>query len=421
MQESSILILVILLSLTASAFFSGTEIAFVTANRLKIELDRSSGNLSGRILARFVKKPEGFISAMLLGNNAALVIYGLCMGILVEPRLAQFIPNEGVVLLIQTLISTLIILVTAEFLPKAFFQINPNRILSFTAVPLLVIYWILYIPTAFTVSISNVVLRLFRMDTKQTERVFSKVDLDYFVRDMNERMTEEAELTNEMQILQNALDFSKVKARDCMIPRTEIIALDVEEEMDVLRKKFIETGLSKILIYRDSIDNVIGYVHSFELFRKPQSIKQILLPIPVVPEAMPGKELLELFARQSGNIAIVVDEFGGTSGLITIEDLMEEIFGDIEDEHDKEELTEEELEPGVWLFSARQEIDYLNEEYELGLPDSEEYDTLGGMVLHYLETIPPKGSHFHLEKHEIEVVEVTDRRIELVKVKVNEN
>jgi CBS domain containing-hemolysin-like protein len=259
------------------------------------------------------------------------------------------------------------------------------------------------------------------MDTKQTERVFSKVDLDYFVRDMNERMTEEAELTNEMQILQNALDFSKVKARDCMIPRTEIIALDVDEDMDVLRTKFIETGLSKILIYRDSIDNIIGYVHSFELFRKPQSIKQILLPIPVVPEAMPGKELLELFARQSGNIAIVVDEFGGTSGLITIEDLMEEIFGDIEDEHDKEDLTEEELEAGVWLFSARQEIDYLNEEYELGLPESEEYDTLGGMVLHYLETIPPKGSLFHLEKHAIEVVEVTDRRIELVKVKLNEN
>lgn len=421
MQESSMLILVILLSLTASAFFSGTEIAFVTANRLKIELDRSSGNLSGRILSRFVKKPEGFISAMLLGNNAALVIYGLCMGILVEPWLGQFIPNEGAVLMVQTLISTLIILVTAEFLPKAFFQINPNRILSFTAVPLVVIYWILYIPTVFTVSISNVVLRLFRMDTKQTERVFSKVDLDYFVRDMNERMTEEAELTNEMQILQNALDFSKVKARDCMIPRTEIIALDVDEDMDVLRTKFIETGLSKILIYRDSIDNIIGYVHSFELFRKPQSIKQILLPIPVVPEAMPGKELLELFARQSGNIAIVVDEFGGTSGLITIEDLMEEIFGDIEDEHDKEDLIEEELEPGVWLFSARQEIDYLNEEYELGLPESEEYDTLGGMVLHYLETIPPKGSLFQLEKHAIEVVEVTDRRIELVKVKLNEN
>jgi CBS domain containing-hemolysin-like protein len=234
------------------------------------------------------------------------------------------------------------------------------------------------------------------MDTKQTERVFSKVDLDYFVRDMNERMTDEAELTNEMQILQNALDFSKIKARDCLIPRTEIIALDVDEEMDILRSRFIETGLSKIIIYRDSIDNVIGYVHSFELFKKPQSIKQILLPIPIVPEAMPGKELLELFARQSGNIAIVVDEFGGTSGLITIEDLMEEIFGDIEDEHDKEDLTEEEIEPGVWLFSARQEIDYLNEEFELALPESEEYDTLGGMVLHHIQGETAVGHGFDL-------------------------
>jgi putative hemolysin len=421
MDQPSILILIILLSLVASAFFSGTEIAFVTANRLKIELDRSSGNLSGKILARFVKRPEGFISAMLLGNNAALVIFGLCMGLLVEPWLAIYIPNEGLVLFTQTLLSTLLILVTAEFLPKAIFQINPNRILTLTAIPLVIIYWVLYIPTAFTVGLSNLFLRLFGMDTKQTERVFSKVDLDYLVRDMNERMADEAELTNEMQILQNALDFSKVKARDCMIPRPEIIALDVDEDMDTLRNKFIETGLSKIIIYRDSIDNIIGYVHSFELFKHPQSIKQILLPIPVVPEAMPGKQLLELFARQSGNIAIVVDEFGGTSGLITIEDLMEEIFGDIEDEHDKEDLTEEQIDENTWLFSARQEIDYLNEEFELDLPESEEYDTLGGMVLNYLETIPTKGTIFRLEKHEIEVVEVTDRRIELVKVKLNEN
>jgi putative hemolysin len=421
MDQPSILILIILLSLIASAFFSGTEIAFVTANRLKIELDRSSGNLSGKILARFVKRPEGFISAMLLGNNAALVIFGLCMGLLVEPWLAIYIPNEGLVLFTQTLLSTLLILVTAEFLPKAIFQINPNRILTLTAIPLVIIYWVLYIPTAFTVGLSNLFLRLFGMDTKQTERVFSKVDLDYLVRDMNERMADEAELTNEMQILQNALDFSKVKARDCMIPRPEIIALDVDEDMDTLRNKFIETGLSKIIIYRDSIDNIIGYVHSFELFKHPQSIKQILLPMPVVPEAMPGKQLLELFARQSGNIAIVVDEFGGTSGLITIEDLMEEIFGDIEDEHDKEDLTEEQIDENTWLFSARQEIDYLNEEFELDLPESEDYDTLGGMVLNYLETIPPKGTIFRLEKHEIEVVEVTDRRIELVKVKLNEN
>ena len=420
-MDSSILILLIVLSLGASAFFSGTEIAFITANRLKIEIDRSSGSLSGKILSRFVKRPESFISAMLLGNNASLVIYGLCMGFLLEPTIHGIYPNEAFVLVTQTLLSTLIILVTAEFLPKAFFQINPNRILSYTAVPLVVIYWILYIPTSFTLMFSNVFLRLFGMDTKQTERVFSKVDLDYFVRDMNERMKEESELTNEMQILQNALDFSKIKARDCMIPRTEIIAMDLDEDIEVLRKKFVESGLSKILIYRDGIDNVIGYVHSFELFKKPKAIKQILLPIPVVPEAMPGKELLELFARQSGNIAIVVDEFGGTSGLITIEDLIEEIFGEIEDEHDYEELVEEKIDESTYLFSARQEIDYLNETYHLELPELEDFDTLGGLVLYYLESIPEKGTSFKVEGFEIEVVEVSDRRVDLVQVRVINN
>lgn len=420
MEESS-LILIIVLTLIASAFFSGSEIAFVTANRLKIELDRSSGSLSGKILARFVKRPESFISAMLLGNNTALVLYGLYMGILFEPMLATSIPNEAAVLLIQTIIATVLILVTAEFLPKAFFQINPNRILSYTAIPLLIIYWVLYIPTTFTLTISNIFLRLFRMDTRQTERAFSKVDLDYFVRDMNERMQEESELTNEMQILQNALDFSKIKARDCMIPRTEIVALELEDDIEELRAKFIETGLSKILIYRDSIDNIIGYVHSFELFKKPTAIKQILLPISIVPESMPGKELLELFARQSGNIAIVVDEFGGTSGLITIEDLIEEIFGDIEDEHDHEELIEEKINDNTYLFSARQEIDYLNETYHLNLPEMEDFDTLGGMVLYYLESIPEKGAKVYLENIEIEVIEVSDRRVNLVQIKVNEN
>ncbi|GAA0874143.1 hemolysin family protein [Wandonia haliotis] len=415
-MDDTELIITVFFTLLASAFFSGTEIAFVSANRLKIELDRSAGTVSGKILSRFVKKPESFISAMLLGNNAALVIYGLCMGMLLEPVIRMMIPNEAVVLIIQTILSTLLILVTAEFLPKAIFQINPNRILSFTAIPLFIIYFLLYIPTSITLMFSNIFLRLFRMDTRQTERVFSKVDLDYFVRDMNERLEEESELTNEMQILQNALDFSKVKARDCMIPRTEIIAMEIDEDIEDLRQKFVETGLSKIIIYRDNIDNIIGYVHSFELFKKPNAIKQILLPMPVVPESVPGKELLELFARQSGNIAVVVDEFGGTSGLITIEDLIEEIFGDIEDEHDHEELIEEQIDENTFIFSARQEIDYLNENYNLNLPEMEDFDTLGGMVLYYLESIPEKGDKFKLENTEIEVIEVSDRRVELIRL-----
>ena len=415
-MDDTELIITVFFTLLASAFFSGTEIAFVSANRLKIELDRSAGTVSGKILSRFVKKPESFISAMLLGNNAALVIYGLCMGMLLEPVIRMMIPNEAVVLIIQTILSTLLILVTAEFLPKAIFQINPNRILSFTAIPLFIIYFLLYIPTSITLMFSNIFLRLFRMDTRQTERVFSKVDLDYFVRDMNERLEEESELTNEMQILQNALDFSKVKARDCMIPRTEIIAMEIDEDIEDLRQKFVETGLSKIIIYRDNIDNIIGYVHSFELFKKPNAIKQILLPMPVVPESVPGKELLELFARQSGNIAVVVDEFGGTSGLITIEDLIEEIFGDIEDEYDHEELIEEQIDENTFIFSARQEIDYLNENYNLNLPEMEDFDTLGGMVLYYLESISEKGDKFKLENTEIEVIEVSDRRVELIRL-----
>lgn len=420
-MDESELIIIIILSLIASAFFSGIEIAFVTSNKLKIELDKSAGKISGKILSRFVNKPESFISAMLLGNNASLVIYGLCMGLLIEPSLLKIIPSEALVLITQTILATLLVLVTAEFLPKAFFQLNPNRTLNYSSYIIVTIYWILYIPTLFTLTLSNVFLRLFGMDTKQTERVFSKVDLDYFVRDMNERMQEESELTNEMQILQNALDFSKIKARDCMIPRTEIVAMDLDTDIETLKNEFIETGLSKIVIYRDNIDNVIGYVHSFELFKQPKTTKQILLPIPVVPETIPGKELLELFARQSGNIAIVVDEFGGTSGLITIEDLIEEIFGEIEDEHDHEDLIEEKINDDTYLFSARQEIDYLNEAYSLNLPEMEDFDTLGGMVLFYLESIPEKGVIFNYENYEIKVIEVSDRRIDLVQIKLLNN
>lgn len=418
MDPSSILVIVS--ALIASAFFSGAEIAFVSSNKLKIELDKNKGLLSGKILSRFVEKDSRFIATMLLGNNIALVVYGIYMAKLVEPWLAQFMDSDGLILLSQTVFSTLLILVTAEFLPKATFQINPNRALQLLSAPLWLVHKLLFPLTLFTMFLSNGVLRLFKVDTANSKAVFSKVDLDDYVKDLSERMEDKNELDNEMEILQNALAFSNIKARDCMIPRTDIVALSIEDDIDELKKQFIETGLSKIIIYRDTIDNIIGYVHSFELFKSPGRIKEILIPISFVPEAIPGKELLELFTKQHGNIAIVVDEFGGTSGLVTIEDVIEEIFGDIEDEHDKDALLEEKINEFKYLFSARQDIDYLNEEYELELEESTEYETLGGLILHHTESIPEPGAIIVLEKYKLTIKEVSDRRIEVIELEVLE-
>ncbi|PWH85719.1 hemolysin family protein [Brumimicrobium oceani] len=420
MDPSSIIVIAI--AITASAFFSGMEIAFITANRLKIELDNKKGTFSGKVLANFVKHDSRFIATMLLGNNIALVVYGIWMAQILEPWISPMVGgSEAATLLIQTILSTLLILVTAEFLPKATFQINPNRVLQFLSFPLVLIYGILYPLTIFTMTISNGLLKLVGMDVKTGELVFSKIDLDDYVRDLNERMEDENDLDNEMQILQNAIGFSDIKARDCMIPRTDIVALDIESSIEELKNRFIETGLSKILIYRDTIDNIIGYVHSFELFKKPSRIKEILIPIAFVPEAVLAKDLLELFAKQHGNIAIVVDEYGGTSGLITIEDVVEEIFGDIEDEHDMDELLEQQIDETTYLFSARQDIDHLNEAYDFELEESSEYETLGGLVLHYLESIPEEGTILELENYSMRIEAVSDRRIEVIRLKILTN
>ena len=410
--------IIMLLTLVFSAFFSGSEIAYVAANRFKIEVDNKAGKLSGKILSRFLKYPDRFISTMLIGNNIALVIYGMEFATVIDPILNTFF-SPGISMLIQTILATILILVTGEFLPKVFFQINPNSILNVVAVPLFVINVILFIPTEFVLSLARLFLLILGIKPEKTEQVFTKVDLMYFVQDANDRIAQNSDIDHEIKFLQNALDFSKIRVRDCMVPRTEIEALDIETDIEVLRTKFIETGLSKILIYREDIDHVIGYVHSFDLFKKPSSVKQILLPISVIPEAMPSKQLMELFARQSGNIAIVVDEFGGTAGLITIEDLVEEIFGEIEDEHDKEDWVEEQIGENLFLLSARHEVDYLNETYGFNLHESEEYDTLGGMILHYLERIPEKGDALELEELglHIEITQVSDRRIELVEVR----
>lgn len=416
-MDHSYSVFIIVLSLIFSAFFSGMEIAFLSSNRLKVELDKNNGSLKGKIMGLFYKRESFFIALLLLGNNIALVLFGIYAAIVLTPLIEFWqISSPGLILLVQTLISTILVLSVAEFLPKALVQINPNGFLSIATTPMLLIYGLLYIPTQVVMFISNLFLRLLKTDRSNSQKVFSKIDLEHFVHDLTARLKEEEELGNEMQILQNALDFSNIKARDCLIPRTEIIALEIDDNIDTLKKLFIETGLSKIIIYKDTIDNIIGYVHSFEMFKRPTSIKQILLPITFVPSAMPGEELLEMFTKKSGNIAVVVDEYGGTAGILTIEDIIEEIFGEIEDEHDVEEWLEEKISETEYRFSGRADIDYLNEEYTLNLPKSEEYETLGGLIIHVLETIPDAGATVELEKQTLFIEQVSDRRIEIVRV-----
>lgn len=408
----------IIITLIFSAFFSAMEIAYISSSRLKVELDKTRGTINGRILGRFYKNESHFIAMLLLGNNIALVFFGLFAAQLLNPFIASFgIPDGGAaMLIIQTIVSTLFVLILAEFLPKAFVQLNPNGFLRLMAFPLLLVYILLYIPTFLVLGLSNLFLRLLRVENENQEKVFSKVDLEHYVDDLNQRINEEEEFGNEMQILKNALGFDAVKARDCMIPRTDICSIDVEASIETLTKRFIDTGLSKIIVFRENIDNVIGYVHSYEMFKAPKSIKQILLPINFVPESIPGKELLELFAEKSGNVAVVVDEYGGTSGIVTIEDVIEEIFGEIEDEHDREDWVEEDLGDGEYLFSARVDIDYLIEEYDFKLEENEEYETLGGLIIHELESIPSAGTQLVVNNMTMIIEEVSDHRIDLVRV-----
>lgn len=360
---------------------------------------------------------------MLMGNNIALVIYGIKMGDMLDPTFAAFIPNQVAALLVKTIVSTIIILVTAEFLPKTLFQINPNRVLQVFFIPVTIVYYALYPLVWFVTELSDFILKVvLRVPPEEQQPIFGMVDLDHFVREATSNADEDDEIENEIQIFQNALDFSSVKARDCMIPRTEIVSFELEDDIDELRQEFIDSGLSKIVIYRDNIDNVIGYVHSAELFKKPEAIKNVLLPISIVPETMAGSEVLELLISQKRSMAIVVDEFGGTSGLVTMEDVVEEIFGEIEDEHDKETLTEIQIDEDTFKFSARLEVDYLNEEYKLDLPESDEYETLAGLIISNHESIPEEKERIEVENYAFEILEVSDRRIELVKlIKTSDN
>ncbi len=410
-------VIIILLSLVFSAFFSGMEIAFVASNKLRLELDIKQGDLTSRVIAIFTSRPGDYIATMLVGNNIALVLYGIMMAILLEPSISRITHSESTILVIQTILSTLIILFTAEFLPKTLFRLSPNTALRVFAIPILVFYILLYPITKFAIAISGFIMHNFMRvprDKKNQPMVFGKIDLDNLVSESHDKLDKHLEPEQEIKLFQNALDFSNVKLRDCMVPRTEIVAFDESVSIEELRSKFIETGLSKILIYRESTDNIIGYVNSKELFKNPADLSSIIMSLPIVPETMPASKLLRSFIRDHKSISVVVDEFGGTSGIVTMEDILEEIIGEIEDEHDSSELTEDKLNEQEYIFSARLEIDYLNEKYRLNIPESDDYETLAGLILFHYESIPKINDRIHIDGFVFRILDASETRIELI-------
>lgn len=410
-------LLIIFFSLLFSAFFSGMEIAFVASNKLHLELMKKRGEFNARLLSPFLDSPSRFIATMLVGNNIALVVYGIEMAQVLEPIIRQFTSVDSAVLLIQTIASTALVLVTAEFLPKVIFGLNANRFITLFALPAWFCYYGLYLIVSLVVSVSNFILK-YVMGVKQLDKkpVFGRVDLEQYLEEHTTTQDAKENLENEIQIFQNALDFSKVKARECMVPRNEIVAMEINEDIDKLRNKFVETGYSKIVIYRENIDRIIGFTHSCELFKNPVDIKSILLPIALVPETMTANDILNLFIRERKSIALVVDEFGGTSGLLTVEDIIEEIFGEIEDEHDVVELVEEQISESEFVFSGRHEIDYLNEKYHLNLPASDDYETLSGLIVHHCQNIPELSAKIKIDAFNFEILEVEQTRIEKVQL-----
>jgi CBS domain containing-hemolysin-like protein len=390
------------------------EIAYVSANKIHLEIEKKRSSLIAAVLKRITRRPSKFIATMLVGNNIALVIYGLFMG----DVLMRWIPLDGFYeLLVHTLISTLVILWTAEFLPKVFFQIYANQLVVILSIPAYIFYLLFSVISEWVIWISDFVLRvLFRTPGDDLQLSFSKVELGHYINEQMESLEVEDEVDSEIQIFQNALEFSDVKAREVMIPRTEMIGVEVSTSPKELGQKFTETGLSKILVYQENLDNILGYVHSFELFKKPQVIHQVLMPVVFIPETMLAKDILQALTRKRKSIAVVVDEYGGTAGIITVEDIIEELFGEIEDEHDSMALVEQEIESGHWRFSARLEVDYLNETYKLDLPEGEQYETLGGLVVHVAEEIPEQGEVIGIEDFNLTIVEVSNTKIELVEL-----
>jgi len=407
----------ILLTLLFSAFFSGLEIAFVTSNKLRFELDKKQRNLTSSILSIFYRNPQQFISTMLVGNNICLVIYGLLMAQTMNPWLSP-LGSQFLITLIQTILATIIVLFTGEFLPKAIFRLNPNLFLRVFSWLLLLFYIVLYPISRFSTWVSIKILSLFKVKVNSSTKnnVFSRIDLNYLIQESFENPESEKELENEVKIFQNALDFSNVKLRDCFVPRTEIIALDYESDTETLKETFIETGFSKILIYKGDIDNIVGYIHQSEMFEHQNDWKKQINQIPIVPENMAAQKLMKMFLSQKKSIAVVVDEFGGTAGIVTLEDIMEEIFGEIEDEHDIQDYIAEKISDNEFLLSGRLEVETINERFGLEIPESDDYETIAGFVLHNNQHFPKLNEVIRIEKYSIKCMKVSNNRIELVKL-----
>lgn len=404
------------------------EIAYVSANKIHIEIEKKQEGFLAKVLGWLTEKPSKFIATMLIGNNIALVIYGLFMGDRLMAWFATMLPSTSNLvnvlfidfnLLTQTLISTLIILLTAEFLPKVLFQIYSNSLLKVFAVPAYLFYLLFSAISWFVIKVSDFILKtFFKTDGDEVQLSFTKLELGDYISEQIESVEERDDLDSEIQIFQNALEFSEVKAREVMVPRTEIAAIELHETPKNLAKLFTETGYTKILVYKETIDDIIGYVHSFELFKKPKTVKSVLLPVEFVPETMYIHDILNALTKKRKSIAVVLDEYGGTSGIMTVEDIVEELFGEIEDEHDNTDLIEEELAENTFKFSARIEVDYLNEHYKLNLPDSEEYETLGGLITNLTEEIPEQDEEIRIEGYFFKILEVSNNKIDLVEVHV---
>ncbi len=418
-------ILLVLLTLILSAFFSGLEIAFISANKLRIELKSNQGKHWAKMCSSYIKSPSKFISTILVGNNIALVVYGITMEEIFRPRFelmySPYIENTALLALLSaTIVSTVIVLITAEFLPKALFRLNPSGILSVLIYPFQVFYVLLWPIVKFVIWLSNIILnRLLGGGFSEETPVFGKVDLDHFISQSAHGNSEGEEQEVDTDILKNALDFGNVKVRDCLVPRTEVTAIDIESTIKELEKLFIESQHSKILVYKENVDNIIGYAHHLDLHKKPQTIKSILIPILITNEARSANDMLNEFSFTQKSIALVVDEYGGTAGVITVEDIMEEIFGEIEDEHDEVEEDELISENGVYTLAAKLEVDHVNEKYDLKIPEGD-YETLGGFVIANLEEIPSVGDVFVIDNFEIKVLEATEQRIEKLSINLLE-
>lgn len=413
------LIVGIIITMVFSAFFSGMEIAFVSSNRMLAEMDKEKNGLTQRLISLFYNHPNGFVSTMLVGNNIALVVYGILIARLFDNTIFSGM-DAAFTVPADTILSTLIVLFTGEFLPKTLFKANPNRLLAIFSPIAYLCYVVLWPISKFSTFLSKVLLRLvgMKMDTESGDEGFSKVDLDYLVQSSIDNATNEDEINDEVKIFQNALDFSDTKVRDCMVPRTEIQAVEKNTSLEELRQKFIESGNSKIIVYEEDIDHIIGYIHSSELFHNPVNWQDHVRILPFVPETMQAQKLMQTFLQQKKSLGVVVDEFGGTSGLVSLEDIVEEIFGDIEDEHDAEKYVAKQTDDGDYLLSARLEIDKVNEKFNLDLPESDDYMTVGGLILHEYQSFPKLNEVIKFNHFEFKIIKSTSRKIELVKLHI---